>query len=161
MDMPILQPIPIKTKNKGFFGRVWTWIFQVRTWKLAENWEYDLDENTRIVIPKGFIFDGASIPRPLWFMLSPIGLLLIQGLIHDFGYRYTYLWKKQGDKYVKIYEGECRTFWDGIFYRVGREVNGMRMINGLAWFPLFSFGWLAWRGNRKRNAEEIDPNNLP
>lgn len=160
MDMPVLTPVPIRTRGKSFFARIWAWITEVRKWQVVENWEYDLDENTRVVVPKGFEFDGASIPRPLWAILSPTGLLLIQGLIHDYGYRYDYLWAINPDAvygYEKIHVKAGRKFWDEVFYRVGREVNGMRVINGLAWLALASMGWLAWRANRKRNEEEVFP----
>jgi len=159
MEMPKLIPLPIKTKGKKCFKRVWAWITEVRSWELAENWEYNF-EGQCIVIPKGFKFDGASIPRPLWGVLSPIGLLLIPGLIHDFGYRYDYLWIKDsneelGYKKVKIKDGQKK--WDAMFYRVGKKVNGMQLINGLAWTALSTMGCFAWRANRKRNEDEVFP----
>lgn len=93
MDMPKLIPIQIKTRDKPFLIRIWRWITSIRKWELSEDWEYKLPEDEPvIVIPKGFVFDGASIPRPLWGLLSPTGLLLVPGLIHDFAYRYDYLW---------------------------------------------------------------------
>lgn len=41
-----------------------------------------------IIIPKGFIFDGASVPKILHSLLGPTGLLLLGACPHDFGYRY-------------------------------------------------------------------------
>ena len=79
--------------EKSIFLRIWRWITSIRKWKLTEDWEFKLPyDEPVIIIPKGFVFDGASIPRPLWGILSPTGLLLIPGLIHDFAYRYDYLW---------------------------------------------------------------------
>ncbi|MCP4595646.1 MAG: DUF1353 domain-containing protein [Neptuniibacter sp.] len=158
--MPILKPLPIKTRGKSAFGRLKAWITEVRTWEVAENWEYQLDPDTRIIIPKGFVFDGASIPRILWAVLSPTGLLLIQGLIHDFGYKYDYLWavnKGEGEKYIKIYEGKGQDFWDELFYRVGREVNEMKVINALAWLPLSLFGFIAWNNHRDNDYDDLKP----
>ncbi len=124
-----------------------------------ENWEYPLpDGGPGIIIPKGFIFDGASIPRPLWGVLSPIGLLLIPGLIHDFGYRYDYLWARDADEILYKYgKGRGQHFWDTIFRSVGKEVNGMAVIDTIAWATLALAGWWAWNGNRKRNAPELIP----
>ena len=66
MKMPKLVPIPIKTREKSIFLRIWRWITSIRKWQLIEDWEFQLPDNgPTIVIPKGFVFDGASIPRPL------------------------------------------------------------------------------------------------
>ena len=89
--MPRMQPLPIPTRNQPAFRRILVWMFEIRRWRLLENWFYAW-EGGYVIIPKGFEFDGASIPRPFWFFLSPVGLLLIPGLIHDYGYRFGFLW---------------------------------------------------------------------
>ena len=38
-----------------------------------------------ITVPAGFIFDGASIPRVLWFAFAPFEYL-ISSVLHDYGY---------------------------------------------------------------------------
>jgi hypothetical protein len=160
MDMPKLIPIPIETRNKSILIRIWRWITSIRKWELIEDWEFKLpDDEPVIVIPKAFVFDGASIPRPLWGVLSPTGLLLIPGLIHDFAYRYDYLWALDSKGYVYKYkEKSGQWIWDSMFRKVGLEVNGMALIDTLAWLALAVFGWWAWRSNQKRNEPEINPN---
>lgn len=158
MDMPKLVPIRIKTKGKPFLIRLWRWMTVIREWEVVEDWEYDLPSGPRIVIPKGFIFDGASIPRPLWFLLSPTGLLLIPGLIHDFGYRYDYVWAVDPSGFAykdKVNVGQKH--WDAVFRRVGLEVNGMPMLDTIAWVALAMGGWWAWKSKRKQYAQEIKP----
>jgi len=160
MDMPKLIPILIKTKDELIWIRIWRWITSVRKWEVTEDWEYKLpDDEPVIVIPKGFIFDGASVPRPLWILLSPTGLLLIPGLIHDFAYRYDYLWAlgSSGTAY-KYKEKSGRSFWDSMFRRVGLDVNGMAFIDLIARGALFLFGWIPWMFNRRLNEPEIKPN---
>ena len=116
MEMPQLVPIRIKTKGESLLIRLWRWMTVVRKWQVVEDWEYDLPGGPRVVIPKGFEFDGASIPRPLWFILSPTGLLLIPGLIHDFGYRFDYVWTVDANGYVyKDHVKAGRKHWDAIF----------------------------------------------
>ena len=98
--MPELKPVPIATKNHGFT----VWLHSVRTWELTEDWKYRLPtsctggKGVKIVIPKGFVFDGASVPRPLWAILHPSGLLLIPALVHDFAYRCGFLWEITAEK---------------------------------------------------------------
>ena len=91
LRMPTVKPLPIQTKGVAYPTALWRWIRTIRRWKLIEDWEHRLPDQTRIVIPKGFQFDGASIPRIFWGILAPTGLLLIPGLVHDFAYRYDCL----------------------------------------------------------------------
>jgi len=159
MKMPKLTPIGIKTKGKSFFAKIWVWITEVRKWEVTEDWEYELPNKQVIIIPKAFVFDGASIPRPLWGLLSPTGLLLIQGLIHDFGYRYDYLWALRGDgRAERIYLKSGQQYWDKLFNEVGLNVNEMKIINSLSWLALATMGKFAWKKNRERNEEEVFPN---
>ena len=157
--MPILRPCPIATKGCALTKRLWRWVTTVRQWEVMENWEYSLPNGgPRIIIPKGFLFDGASIPRPLWGVLSPIGLLLIPGLIHDFGYRYDYLWAREVDGTLYKYgKGRGQHFWDTIFKDVGKAVNGMVIIDSMGWATLSVAGWWAWRNNRKKDSPELLP----
>ena len=159
MEMPKLIPIPIETKGKSIFIRIWRWITSIRKWELTEDWEFKLpDDEPVVVIPKGFIFDGASIPRPLWGILSPTGLLMIPGLIHDFAYRYDYLWALDSEgRAYKYKEKSGQWAWDSMFRRVGLKVNALAFIDTLAWIVLAVLGWWSWMSNRKRNEPEIKP----
>jgi hypothetical protein len=160
-EMPVLQPLPIPTFNRTFIMRVLVWIFDVRKWRLVENWHFKLKEDTEIaeiVLPKDFLFDGASIPRIFWFILSPVGLLMIPGLIHDYGYRYNQLWQKQVNGNIEPYMKEAgRKAWDDLFKTVGEQVNGFAGIDMIAWLGLRLGGWLAWWGHRRRNETPVPP----
>ncbi len=156
--MPVLRPVPIATKNRSFFARIRVWLYEVRKWELVENWEYQLEENTRIILHKGFKFDGASIPRPLWSLLNPIGLLLIPGLIHDYGYRYQHLWRiDRANQVVKHMKDEKKGDWDRLFWRVGRQVNGTWVISLFAFLAVFLCGRVSWCSNRKKNEQAPTP----
>jgi len=57
-----------------------------RLWVLTENFYFAVDELT-YEVPKGFITDGASCPRGLWSLCSPVAGPFGQGAIaHDFFY---------------------------------------------------------------------------
>ncbi len=150
--MPRLQPLPIPTKNQTSLRRILVWMFEIRRWRLLENWFYAY-EGGYIIIPKGFEFDGASIPRPFWFFLSPVGLLLIPGLIHDYGYRFGFLWKFTGSKLEKFAEGQKRHHWDRVFKEVGKVVNGFAVIDWVAWLALWIGGGGAWKSWEKSRGE--------
>ena len=91
-EMPSMKPIKIPTSGKGFWGAIWMWLMGSRHWEIAKDWHYKLD-GVEYVIPKGFQFDGASIPKFLHTWLSPTGVLLMGGLVHDYAYKYETLLK--------------------------------------------------------------------
>ena len=43
MVMPQLQPVPIPTKGKGFFGSIVMWLLSTRNWELVQDWKYNID----------------------------------------------------------------------------------------------------------------------
>ena len=145
--MPILQPIQIKTKGKGFWKGIVLWLLSTRNWILKEDWKYNID-GTEYVIPAGFQFDGASIPKFLRTFFSPVGVLLIGGLVHDYAYKYkTLLKKNKKDTMGEITQKRA----DEIFRDINIIVNGFYSMNRLAYWSLRLGGFVAWNGHRKRN----------
>jgi len=160
-EMPVLLPIPIPTKNRTFIMKVLVWLFDIRKWQLVQNWHFKLKndaEIVEIVLPKDFRFDGASIPRIFWFLLSPVGLLLIPGLIHDYGYRFDQLWQKNANNEIEPFMKEAgREAWDDLFKAVGIQVNGFAGIDFVAWIGLRLGGCFAWHKHRQRNEIPVPP----
>jgi len=142
--MPLIQPLPIPTRNKGFFRKIWIWLTNSRKWRLAHDWYFTINGED-FVIPHGFVFDGASIPRIFWFILNPIGLLLIPGLIHDFAYRFSKLRFASGENGPPMTRAEC----DMTFREAAIAVNGFRFINWCTWLLLVCFGYFAYKKHRK------------
>jgi len=146
-----LTPVPIVTKGQSFWTRMKNWAFAARTWRVAEDWCIDLHIGSRYVtvfIPSGFIFDGASIPRMFWGLLSPTGVLLIPGLIHDYAYRYDKILIVHAGNIIDFMEGAGRSFWDETFRNVSEQVNGCSVISRTAWVTLKLFGGIAWAQRR-------------
>ncbi len=189
--MPKLTPVIIPTKDKGFFSSMWAVITGIREYDVAEDWYYRLPNGLTIVIPEGFRFDGASVPKPIYFLsgilvlltiigvtvspmimsilmlffliagivMQPTGILLVAGLIHDFAYRYEYIWALdvKGNPYKYKWKHGGRKSWDDLFYRVNIQVNGVIYVDYIAAFVLKLFGSSAWNDNREKNAQEIKP----
>ena len=82
-EFPQMQPIKIETKGIGFFKGILMWILSTRNWTITKDWNYNIN-GTDYVIPAGFKFDGASIPKFLRTFFSPVGVLLMGGLVHDY-----------------------------------------------------------------------------
>jgi len=55
-----------------------------KSWELMENYIYALNDGRTLFIPRGFIFDFASIPRIAWRLFPPAtGKHRTPALIHD------------------------------------------------------------------------------
>jgi len=147
-EMPHMKPIAIPTAGKGFWGAIWMWLMGSRQWEIAKDWHYKID-GVEYVIPKGFQFDGASIPKFLHTWLSPVGVLLMGGLVHDYAYKYETL-KKKGKGTMGILTQKDA---DVIFRDINIEQNGFHFLNYLAYWALRLGGFVAWNGHRKVNAQ--------
>ena len=159
-EYPCMQPVKICTAGKGFWGAIWLWLTSVRTWQLTKNWKFELRGETYI-IPKGFLFDGASVPKFLSSFLSPVGVLLIGGLVHDYAYKYSAL--KKFDNVTKLGtivvldKSEC----DKLFRDISIAVNGFHLLNYLAYWALRCFGFVAWNKHRKSKSKYRVRSNTP
>ena len=159
-DYPVMKPIKIATKGKGFFKMIFMWILGTRHWEIAKDFEYELN-GKKYVIPAGFKFDGASIPQFLHTFLSPVGVLLLGGLVHDYAYKYAALQPKKG----LVVEGKKgkevvvrghlldQKRSDQIFRDINIEVNGFYFMNYLAYWSLRLGGCMALNKHRKVNAK--------
>ena len=146
--MPQLRPIPIPTAGKGFWSAIWMWLTGTRHWEVADDWSFTI-MGEKYIIPQGFRFDGASIPKFLHTWLSPTGVLLMGGLVHDYAYKYATLRGKDGGTWGKMNQKEA----DIIFRDINIEINGFKFLNYLAYWALRLGGFMAWNGHRKVNAK--------
>ena len=146
-DYPVMRPIRIATKGKGFFKMILMWILGTRHWEIAKDFEYEIN-GTKYVIPSGFKFDGASIPKFLHTFLSPVGVLLLGGLVHDYAYKYAALQPKKGELLLLDQKKA-----DEIFRDINIEINGFYFMNYLAYWSLRLGGFMAWNKHRKVNAK--------
>jgi len=145
-NMPVLQPIPVTKRGER------------RRWLLKEDWVCDvLGPAFTFIIPAGFIFDGASIPRLFWNMLSPTGYLFLAGLMHDFIYKFRFLYlystmeSLDGDarRIIKIWFNQKDA--DEKFETLADNICvGSRIFTKAAYISLRAFGWKAWNEHRKK-----------
>ena len=146
-ELPSMQALKISTKGKGFFKGILLWLLSTRNWKITKDFHYNINGED-YVIPAGFQFDGASIPKFLRTFFSPVGVLLIGGLIHDYAYKYKTLLEKNKKKTM----GELtQKRADEIFRDININVNGFYSMNYLAYWSLRLGGFVAWNVHRKRN----------
>lgn len=143
-EMPHMKPIRIQTNDKGFWRAIWMWITGVRSWEMVSDFHYKINGEA-YKIPKGFQFDGASVPKFLATFLSPVGVLLMGGLVHDYGYKYAALMKSDGTHTPRL----TQSTMDKTFRDICIEVNGFKLMNYLAYWALVLFGFVAWHKHKK------------
>jgi len=148
-EYPLMKPLRIATKGKGFFRMILMWLLGGRHWEIAEDFNYEIN-GEKFVIPAGFKFDGASIPKFLHTFLSPVGVLLMGGLVHDYAYKYETLLKINKAETMGVLTQKKA---DQIFRDINIEINGFYLMNQLAYYSLRLGGFLAWRKHRKVGAK--------
>jgi hypothetical protein len=150
-EMPHLKPLPIATKGKGFWGAIKLWLLGVRHWELTKDFTFAIN-GVKYVIPKGFQFDGASVPKFLATWLSPTGVLLMGGLVHDYAYKYgTLLHTNKKTTMGPLNQKSA----DRLFRDICIAVNGFVLMNWLAYVGLRLGGFVAWNGHRKANCQAV------
>lgn len=153
-QMPTMKPLPIDTKDKGFWKAIWMWITGVRQWEIVEDFHFTLD-TVAYKVPKGFQFDGASVPKFLATFLSPTGVLLMGGLVHDYGYKYATLMTKNQQNIG--YKNQA--YMDRLFRDICIEINGFKLLNYLAYWALRLAGFVAWNGHKNRGTHVVKGDN--
>ena len=71
------------------------------TYRLNSPFVYISSDKEEIVIPAGFIFDGASVPQLLWSVVSPSGEVMRAALVHDWFYRVQITGRRKADDMMK------------------------------------------------------------
>lgn len=158
--MPKLSPIIPETKGKNIFVRMWVWLTIPTMWIFGEDWFFILPDGRVIIIPAGFVSDGASIPRIFWCLIRPAGILFIPSLIHDFGYRYDYLWHVSENGIMKYKYAAGQKFWDKLFFNVAIDINSMVGVDKIAYAALCCFGRKSWKKNQDNKPEVLYPDIL-
>jgi len=148
-EMPQMSPIKIETADKGFWKAIWMWLFGVRHWEITKDFYFSL-KGEEYVIPQGFEFDGASVPKFLAMWLSPTGVLLMGGLIHDYGYKYGTLLRSDRTSIGT----KSQKWMDTLFRDICIEQNGFKLLNYLAYWALRVGGFVAWNGHRKHEPKD-------
>jgi hypothetical protein len=54
-----------------------------RVWRLEQDFIYKIDDERSIVVPKGFMTDGASVPSFLWSILPAWASYSRAAVVHD------------------------------------------------------------------------------
>jgi len=140
MNMPRVRPVKISTKGLPWYRRIGR-LAERRRWQLVLPYMIEVQGYGNVLIPDGFTFDGASIPRWAWWVpgMDPVGVLMIPAIVHDYAYT----------NHVLIVDGRSRLIKrkqaDDLFLQVSRQVNGSMAVDWIAWAAVRIFGGAGWR----------------
>ncbi len=144
IEMPVIQPLAIE-KQAINIKKPSTIMESNRKWELVYSWHYTLKNGTKVHIPTGFVFDGASIPRAFWSILSPTGIFFIPAILHDYAYKNDFLIYKDLD----LYKNKAgKAFWDKMFYEECLR-TGNKKLAWIAYRALQVGGWPMWNEFKK------------
>ncbi len=114
-----------------------------RRWKLFKEFTYHIGSkcsNQKIMVPKGFETDFASVPRLFWVIASPWDAPKA-AVLHDYLYQ-SHNWWEEVDNVISV---STRKFADDIFLEA-MEVSGVAKWRRLLMYrAVRMFGWIAWR----------------
>ncbi|HEY0155467.1 MAG TPA: DUF1353 domain-containing protein [Longimicrobium sp.] len=106
-------------------------------WRLDRTYLYH-GRLCTIVIPEGFRFDLASVPRAVWWLIAPFELSIAAPLVHDFLYRYGGM-LASGQVLIR---SEADTLFAELMER--ERVPAWRRV--LAYRAVRMFGRSSWKG---------------
>jgi len=114
-NFPPMIPLPLKSR------------WSRRNWLQIEDDYVILPTGDTVTLPQGFIFDGASVPRILSALYSPVGILFAAARVHDYAI----------DNGQLVLNGQVRSVSskeaDLMFWWLARD-NGVSKLNAyLAW----------------------------
>lgn len=115
-----------------------------------ESWHEERCGHCAVEVPAGFVTDFASIPRLIWWFVSPWGKHGRAAVLHDFLY-----WSQTGS----------RRYADGVFLAAMSEAGQLLVVRYLMFSAVRLFGWLAWTGNEHDKAAGVnrvlEPGEIP
>jgi hypothetical protein len=150
--MSLKQPLLNPVSEKG--GKV--------IYELLATYKYEFNYNDRcyrIIIPKGYLTDIATVPRFVWTFsgILPDGLHRAAALLHDFLYQYkgklpkgTYQELKfEGWSFIPMKDEKGRLGWDRgrcdrMFAHVMREAGVSKLKRRLMYLSVRTCGLIFW-----------------
>ena len=112
-------------------------------WKMEEELDYVANDGTFIRVPRGFVHDLASIPRPLNLLFRVNGDHREAAILHD--YAYANLGKVSSLK--PLTRQEC----DLLFLEAMHSMLVNRATASSMYYAVRWFGWFAWNAHKNKN----------
>ena len=176
---PALKRIPYRMQGMSPFRQILHRWSNPPRYLLIEDYVITLDDGLQLVHPRGFVVDGASVPRLLWPIIEPTGPLLEGSVPHDMYYQHGYLLARRepgrifnlasqklsrescrfGDL-VPVFIGRGQAFGDRLLRDITIEKHGATVDANRAYRALRIFGKKAWNKYRSEGPGAFNTNSL-
>lgn len=146
-SFPIVRAVK-ESRTKGIWESLHRFFTYRRRWEVMVDyiiWSESM--GVFIFIPKGFIFDGASIPKPLHGLMGPTGMLLLGAGPHDFGYQYKGLLTVESNTGQVDFTQYSKNAIDNMFKYLCRLESGFYSSAWIAKKVVEYFGDSHWDNN--------------
>lgn len=131
-SLPIVQPLPLINRNDPWYHRLSQAMFRRPQYLVLEDYfTFVPSVNAWCFLPKNFIFDFASVPRPLTFMFEPAGFWAYPAGPHDFGYRFGGLMLSPGPHQEYSFIPLSRYQLDLVFKSMANKSNRLPGLNAI------------------------------
>ncbi len=84
--------------------------------KLLKGIQVKLSTGFKIIIPEGFVFDGSSSPKFLWWLFPSYGDFFMAALIHDYLYQQQFNRKHLGLKEAQKFADKEMLIWSNVVH---------------------------------------------
>ena len=128
---------------------------KTKEWVLQDDY---FDSVLKILIPAGFRYDGASVPRLFWAIINPLDLSEAAPLVHDYLYRNAGL---DVPVYVLAPDGKTvipcnamqfsKEFADSMFRDIMIRWDVTPWKESAAYHAVDKFAGFAWREHLRKN----------
>ena len=110
--------------------------------KLLKAINIKLSNGFKILIPEGFVFDGSSAPKFLWWLFPSYGDFFMAALIHDFLYQQQFGVENMGLKEAQKFADKEMLIWSNV---VHCETTLDKIDNYLRYYAVRLFGKKVFR----------------
>lgn len=114
--------------------------------RLAEDFYFRCDGKKCIYVRKGFLTDGASVPRPFSAFVHRLGRHGKAAILHD----WLYTWPEWVETYDEYIDGarDARHAADLVFWEAMQTLKVPKHRAFIIYYAVRLFGWIAWRRSR-------------
>jgi len=95
-ELPNVRPLPLVNPHAPWRKRVVACLSKTQYRFTSNYFTYSPGLGAWIFIPRNFVYDMASVPRPLSLLFMPSGVWAYPAGPHDFGYRFAGLFLSLG-----------------------------------------------------------------
>ena len=105
--------------------------------RLDNNLSVKLSNGNKVIINKGFEFDGSSSPRFLWWLVPSYGDFFFAAVIHDYLYQTKYMSVDLGSEFARKFADKEMRIWSVL---LNSKTIGKKLDNHLRYYAVKWFG---------------------